>query len=100
MPPSCSTSQRQDAIEAEQMLRGILTSPADAAERHAPVDSPGSGIMPEKMIVSQRIRACLYAATAYWHYQHSGLQDRSHGVLVSTCATMIWVTRFQMSGVM
>ena len=42
VPPSCSTSQRQDAVAAEQMLRDILTSPADAAERHAPVDAPAS----------------------------------------------------------
>lgn len=56
VPPSCSTSQRQDAVEAEKMLRNILTSPADAAERHAPVNTPASGTMPDNMLVSHRIR--------------------------------------------
>ena len=100
MPPSCSTSQRQDAVEAEQMLRNILTSPADAAERHAPVDTPASGTMPDKLLVSYGLRMCQYAASACWHHPHSGLQDNSHGVLVCSCATMLWVACTQMSVVM
>ena len=52
VPPSSSTSQRQDAVEAERMLGHILTSPADAAERHAPVNAPASGTMPDKLRVS------------------------------------------------
>ena len=49
VPANCSTSQRQDAVEAQRMLREILTSPADAAERHAPVDS---GPVPDKILAS------------------------------------------------
>ena len=86
VPPSCSTSQREDAVEAEQMLRYILTSPADAAERHAPVDTSASGTMPDRLLVSHRIEMCLYAASAYWHYPHPGLQDNSHVALVCSCA--------------
>ena len=64
VPPSCSTSQRQDAVAAEQMLRDMLTSPAEAAERHAPVDAPAS----------DTIRRCLcpiQSECAYALHQHT-----------------------------
>ena len=64
VPTSCSTSQRQDAVEAERMLREILTSPADAAERHAPVNSCATGTTPDTLLVYHRSRLCLCPASA------------------------------------
>lgn len=98
--PGCSTSQRGEAVEAEQMLAKILTSPADAAERQAAIDIPVSGTSSDKASVlskseraytmhqrinltiiqtfNTRVRACLLAVAPQCYAKVLKANDWGH----------------------
>ena len=67
--PSCTTSQRQEAVEAERMLEQVIISPADAAERQAAADTPTSGTCSDNSLVSQSLSACQHDAPASSAYR-------------------------------